>query len=165
MGAWGSKPWESDGAADWFAEFFEGIDVDARIDAAFEYDDEYDQIRAAGYLLAVLGRPTVWPGDLERLDDHLERGIELLTEMIEPDSDFRDLWEDDPDVVAAVRDEIAALEARLEGDDDDDDDDDDDEDDDFEEIDDFDVDEAAEDDTAEDNAPDEDSEEDFDDEE
>ncbi len=128
MGVWGSKPWDSDGAADWFSEVFEGIDIDARIDAAFEYDDDYDQVRAAAYLLAVLGRVYVWPGDLERLDEHLERGIELLSEMIAPDSDFRDLWEDDPEVIEAVRGEIAELEARLDGDDEDDEDDEDDDD-------------------------------------
>ncbi|MBL3686780.1 hypothetical protein D3248_07425 [Leucobacter zeae] len=93
------------------------------MDEAFEYDDDYDRIRAACYLLAVLGRSTVWPGDLERLDGHLERGIDLLTEMIEPDSDFRDLWDDDPEVVEAVRSEIAELEDRFEEDDDAEDDD------------------------------------------
>ncbi len=113
MGAWGSNPWDSDGAADWFGEFFAGINVDARVDAAFEYDDDYDKIRAACYLLAVLGRGYIWPGDLERLDDHLERGIELLSEMLEEDSDFRELCEDDPEMIEAVRGEIAALEARL----------------------------------------------------
>ena len=131
MGAWGSAPWDTDGAADWFAEFFEGIDADARISEAFEADDDYDRIRAAGYLLAVLGRGYIWPGDLERLDALLERGIELLSEMLEPDSEFRELWEDDPEVLAAVRAELAVLEARLNGDDEagDDDDADDEEDD------------------------------------
>ena len=124
MGAWGSAPWQTDGAADWFGDVFAGIDLDARIGEAFEYDDDYDRVRAACYLLAVLGRSTVWPGDLERLDDHLERGIELLTEMVEPDSEFRELWEDDPDVIAAVRSEIAQLEALLEDEDEDEDDDD-----------------------------------------
>ncbi|MFK4791221.1 hypothetical protein [Microbacterium sp. ZW T5_56] len=126
MGTWGSKPWDSDGASDWFSSFFDGIDVDARIEAAFATDDDYDQIRAASYLLAVLGRSYIWPGDLDRLDAHLERGIALLTQMVEPESDFRDLYDDDLRVVAAVRAEIAELEARLDGDADDDDDDDDD---------------------------------------
>lgn len=113
MGAWGSNPWDSDGAADWFGEFFAGIDVDARIDAAFEYDDDYDQIRAACYLLAVLGRGYIWPGDLERLDGHLERGIEMLSEMVEEDSDYRELCDDDPETIEAVRGELALLKARL----------------------------------------------------
>ncbi|WP_433676166.1 hypothetical protein [Microbacterium gorillae] len=117
MGVWGTKPWDSDEASDWFSSFFDGIDVDDRIAAAFATDDDYDQIRAASYLLAVLGRSYIWPGDLDRLDALLERGIELLTRMVEPGSDFRDLYDDDLQVVAAVRAEIAELEARLDGDD------------------------------------------------
>lgn len=133
MGAWGNQPWDNDGAADWFAEVFQGIDIDGHIDEALKYDDDYDRIRAAGYLLAVLGHSTVWPGDLERLDDHLERAIELLSEMADPESEFLELWEDEPDVLEAVRAEIVVLEARLAGEDDPDDEDDDGESDDEEE--------------------------------
>ncbi|MGS2804996.1 hypothetical protein [Nocardia sp. MW-W600-9] len=115
MGAWGSAPWHNDAAADWFGDVFAGIDIDARIGDALEHGDDFDRVRAACYLLAVLGHSTVWPGDLERLDGHFERGVELLTEMIEPESEFRDLWEDDPEVIEAVRAEIAELEARLDG--------------------------------------------------
>ncbi|MFF8817170.1 MULTISPECIES: DUF4259 domain-containing protein [Leucobacter] len=128
MGAWGSAPWHNDGAADWFAEVFQGIDIDAHIDQALKYDDDFDRIRAAGYLLTVLGHSTVWPGDLERLDNHLERAIELLTEMAEPDSEFLELWEDEPGVLEAVQAEIAALEARLAGEDDEEDEEEDDDD-------------------------------------
>ncbi|MCS3427389.1 hypothetical protein M2388_001040 [Leucobacter aridicollis] len=112
---------------------FQGIDIDGHIDEALKYDDDYDRIRAAGYLLAVLGHSTVWPGDLERLDDHLERAIELLSEMADPESEFLELWEDEPDVLEAVRAEIVVLEARLAGEDDPDDEDDDGESDDEEE--------------------------------
>ncbi|MFM1724231.1 MULTISPECIES: hypothetical protein [Rhodococcus] len=124
MGAWGSAPWHNDAAADWFGGVFAGIDIDTHISDALEYDDDYDRVRAACYLLAVLGHSMVWPGDLERLDGHLERGIELLTEMVEPESDFRELWEDAPEVVEAVRAEIAELETRLNGENEDEDEDD-----------------------------------------
>lgn len=123
MGAWGSAPWHNDAAADWFGDVFAGIDIDSRIGDALEHDDDYDRVRAACYLLAVLGHSMVWPGDLERLDGHLERGVELLTEMIEPESEFRELWEDAPEVIEAVRAEIAELEARLDGEGDEDDED------------------------------------------
>ncbi|WP_347038411.1 hypothetical protein AAHB37_18060 [Glutamicibacter halophytocola] len=113
MGAWGASPWDSDGAADWFTEFFEGIDVDARIAAALEYDDEYDQIRAACYMLNTIGRIYVWPGDLEKLDDLLGRGIELLAAMLESDSEFRELYEEDDEVIEAVEKELADLKERL----------------------------------------------------
>jgi len=116
MGAWGTEPWSADGAADWFAGFFEGIDVDAKIASAFEYSDDYDVIRAACYLLHVLGRPGVWPGDLEKLDSHLAEGIALLTAMVDPNSeageDFLELWEEDPEVIASVQKQIRQLEKR-----------------------------------------------------
>ncbi|QDY66680.1 hypothetical protein FQA45_10295 [Glutamicibacter halophytocola] len=113
MGAWGASPWDSDGAADWFTEFFEDIDVDARIAAALEYDDEYDQIRAACYMLNTIGRIYVWPGDLEKLEELLGRGIELLAAMLESDSEFRELYEEDYEVIEAVEKELADLKERL----------------------------------------------------
>lgn len=129
MGAWGNKPWDNDAAADWFAGTFAGIDLDARVEDAFADPDDFDAVRAACYLLAVLGRTYVWPGDIERLDSHLERGITLLAEMLEPGSELRELSDDDPELLAEVRSEIAELAARLDGDEDDDDDDEEDEDD------------------------------------
>lgn len=113
MGAWGASPWDSDGAADWFTEFFEDIDVDARIAAALVYDDEYDQIRAACYMLNTIGRIYVWPGDLEKLEELLGRGIELLAAMLESDSEFRELYEEDDAVIEAVEKELADLKERL----------------------------------------------------
>ena len=125
MGAWGTSPWDSDDAADWFSDFFEGIDVDARIEAALEDDDEYGQIRAACYMLTVLGRTYIWPGDLEALDELLERGIQLLTSMLEPESEFRELWEDDEEVLESVANELAGLKERLSENSDDENDDED----------------------------------------
>ncbi|GAA1413374.1 hypothetical protein AUR04nite_31180 [Glutamicibacter uratoxydans] len=113
MGAWGTSPWDNDDAADWFADFFDSVDVDARITAAFEDEDEHDQIRAACYMLNVLGRTYVWPGDLDALDSLLERGKELLSTMLEEGSEFRELWEDDEEVLAAVEEELAGLQERL----------------------------------------------------
>jgi len=113
MGAWGASPWDSDGAADWFTEFFEDIEVDARIAAALVYDDEYDQIRAACYMLNTIGRIYVWPGDLEKLEELLGRGIELLAAMLESDSEFRELYEEDDAVIEAVEKELADLKERL----------------------------------------------------
>lgn len=121
MGAWGTAPWDNDAAADWFSGFFEGVDVDARIAAALETDDDYDQIRAACYLLQVLGRSYVWPGDLTALGQHLRRGIDLLGRMLDPDDDdmdFLELWDGNPEVVAAVQDQVAELRARIADEDD-----------------------------------------------
>src|ERR1041385_8672519 len=103
MGAWGTEPWDNDGAADWFAAFFEGIDVPARLRNAFRYYDTYDEIRAASYILEHIGRIYVWPGTGDELRELLDTAIELLTAMIDPDAqdediDFLELWDSDPEV-------------------------------------------------------------------
>lgn len=115
MGIWGVNPWDSDAAADWFASFFEGFDIDARLADAFDAPDDYEVIRAACYILQVLGQSYVWPGDLDRLDVYLARGIELLTAMIDPETGqaFLALWQGEPAVVAAIAQQIAALTALL----------------------------------------------------
>ncbi|MEJ5998772.1 DUF4259 domain-containing protein [Corynebacterium sp. H130] len=111
MGAWGAKPWENDHAADWFHAVFEGIDIDAHIDHAFECYDNYEEIRAACYLLEVLGVPYIWPGKLDRLQEHIDTGIDLLTQMIAPDSDFLELWDNDPRLIDEIKEQIEALHA------------------------------------------------------
>jgi hypothetical protein len=120
MGDWSFKPWGSDDAADWFQRFWKSKDVSLIVDEIEHFDpkaERYDQLRAAAYLLQTLGNPYIWPaarrGVLKPL---LARSIDLLSQMIEPpDADwgFLDMWGEHPGVVEAVREQIAALEARL----------------------------------------------------
>jgi hypothetical protein len=118
VGTWGTEPWENDEAADWFGEFFEGIDVDARIEEAFAWEeDNQERIRAACFLLGALGRVYVWPGDLDRLKGLHERGIELLARMLEPDDEdesYVDRWPEEhrPAVTASIQQQIALLKER-----------------------------------------------------
>ena len=118
MGVWGTEPWDNDAAADWFGDFFKGIDADARIEEAFAYDeDNEEEVRAACYLLGALGRVYIWPGDLQRLKRFHERGIELLTQMLEPgdeDESYINMWpeEDKPAVIASIQEQIALLKER-----------------------------------------------------
>jgi len=118
MGAWGVEPWGNDSAADWFSSAFEGIDMDSKIEAALEYTyDNYDEVRAAAYLLDVLGSSYVWPGSLEKYDGYVERALSILKAMIDEDSndedmDFLELWDNDPDVIESVRQQIFNLEKR-----------------------------------------------------
>lgn len=120
MGAWGVEPWDNDSAADWFNAFFVGIDVDKRMEEALRLgpDDEFDELRAACYLLEVLGRIYVWPGDISRLDEYLRTGIRLLSEAIDPKTEwgeyFLDWWNNDPEMIASVKRQIQGLTARLE---------------------------------------------------
>ena len=119
MGAWGHAAWDNDAAADWFGDVFEGLDLDSKIEAALRYDDhDDDKVRAAAYLLQVLGITYVWPGDLARLDAPSSRAIALLEAMIDPDAqdedtDSLELRGGSPAAIAAVQAQIAALEARL----------------------------------------------------
>jgi len=119
MGAWEAEPWGNDDAADWFSDAFEGIDIDIKVDKALEYFyDNYDEVRAAAFLLDVLGEPYVWPGDLERYEGHVQKALKILRAMIDEDSDdedmdFLELWDDDPEVISSVKSQIVNLEKRL----------------------------------------------------
>ena len=115
MGAWGTKPWDNDGAADWFADFFEGLKPTEKIKAAFKYDDDYDRLRAACFILGSIGRVYVWPDDLDELKRLLEQGISLLSELIDTENDendFLELWDSDPEVIQSVQQQIEELKAR-----------------------------------------------------
>ena len=119
MGAWGEQPWDNDTAADWFAGFFEGVDVDARIAASLANDDEdgCDEIRAACYILQTLGRVYVWPGDLDKLGEHLRAGIAHLESMIDPKhaagQELREMWGEESEVFASIRRQRDDLQTRL----------------------------------------------------
>lgn len=114
MGTWGNGPWDSDDAADWCANAFEGMDIDAAMDDAFRYYDCWGKIRTACYILRVLGVSAyVWPGDLDRLDEHKKRGLELLQGMADPDGEYLELWGGNEEVKALLAEEIAGLQALI----------------------------------------------------
>jgi len=119
MGAWGDEPWGNDLAADWFASFFDGVDFDTRMTSALDdFDiDEYDRVRAASYILQVLGRVYVWPGDPDKLYAHLQRALSHLSNMVDPAHElFKAICEmcgEDADVFASIKAQIREIEARL----------------------------------------------------
>ena len=120
MGAWGTAAWDNDAAADWFGDFFDGLDLNAKIKEAFELEDghdeiRHDEIRAACFILGSLGRVYVWKGDLDELKVLLEQGIALLSKMIDAEdeeNDFLESWDNDPEVIASVQEQIKELQAR-----------------------------------------------------
>jgi hypothetical protein len=118
MGAWGFEPWDDDLAADWFADFFKGVNANARLKKAFKDRNDLPVIRAACFLLGTLGRAYVWPGDLDELKQLLEQGITLLSRMARPteedkdDDDFLEYWDDTPAFLKAVRAQIVQLRQR-----------------------------------------------------
>ncbi len=115
MGSWGTKAWDSDAAADWFNEAFDGALLDSKLDEAFEHEDNYDEIRAACYVLTTLGRSRyIWPGDLDRLEGHVARGAALMADMLDPRTEsgeeMLELWEG-LEVFVEIEAELAALRA------------------------------------------------------
>jgi hypothetical protein len=118
MGAWGREAWNNDLAADWFHDFFKGVNANARIARAFKDQNDLCVIRAACFILGSLGRVYVWPGDLDGLGELLDQGIALLTRMAKPtaddldDDDFLEYWDDDPEFRKGVRAQLAELRKR-----------------------------------------------------
>lgn len=116
MGAWSTSLDGSDAAADWFSTALSG-NIDAALDDALRYSDTYAQIRAAAYLLTVLGRSSyIWPGDLDRLDSHVTKAIASLESMVQPDSEahkeLEELWGDYADeLFGKIRAELDGLKA------------------------------------------------------
>lgn len=73
------------------------VDIDFIIQTVEEVENneyDYERIRAVSYIVEMLGKSYIWPVDYyEDLDKMVEKLINLLTLMIEPDSDFLDMWE------------------------------------------------------------------------
>ncbi len=118
MGMWGYEPWGNDLAADWFREFFGRMKANARIRRAFKDRNDLCVIRAACWILGTLGRVYVWPDDLNELRELLDQGIALMQRFAKPsaadlaDGDFCEYWDDDPELLKALRAEIKVLQKR-----------------------------------------------------
>ena len=118
MGDWSFEPGGTDEAADWFARFWKTQDVALVIDTLERFDpaeERFEEVRAAAHVLASLGDPFMWPSSHgAELKPLLEKAIELLKKMIEPDDPwgFIDMW-GSRKVVPFVEAQIAALRARL----------------------------------------------------
>ena len=110
MGAWDSKPWDCDGASDWFGDLFDDTDLADRVSAAFDADpeDAHEEIRAAAALVSMLCRTYVWPVD--KIDAVLDVAIDKLRQVA-----AMEIYADSPELVATVRGEIALLESRIDG--------------------------------------------------
>lgn len=119
MGDWGAEPWNNDEAADWFHRFWKDCGISQLITEIKNFDEtqeNYDSFRAACYVLQTFGNPYMWPmafrSDLKEL---IDRGLHVLTCMIEPPSDdwgFLDMWGNNPLVIASVRRQIEELKKR-----------------------------------------------------
>ena len=105
MGTWGFAPWDNDAAADWYGELFDEIPLAAKVEETLNGDpEEYAaEIRAASALLILLGRTYIWP--IDDINRHLKLAISQMERV-------HATYQDEPEVAAAVADEIALLKSR-----------------------------------------------------
>jgi|APSaa5957512622_1039677.scaffolds.fasta_scaffold137065_2 hypothetical protein len=82
MGAWDNTIWGNDSAADWFCELFEKTKLREKVRECLEMDMNLycEDIRAAAYILIVLGRTYIWSG-VQDLDDDLSLAIKRMEEL------------------------------------------------------------------------------------
>ena len=108
MGAWGVSPWDNDAAADWFGDLFDATKLADKVEEALQLDaeDSHEEIRAAAAMVVMLGRVYIWP--IEKYDQHLELAVSRLKELRE-----LEIYQEAPEFLAAIDDEIALLQARL----------------------------------------------------
>lgn len=122
MSAWGFEPWDNDEAASWFANFAKNCNLSIiknGFDNFKESDEtQYEQVRAACYILQFLARPYIW-GQEEKngnARDLLLRGIKILGNMINPPNPkwtFLDMWDSNEGVIKSVENQIAELKKCL----------------------------------------------------
>jgi hypothetical protein len=110
MGTWGTKPWESDSGAEWFAGMMQKTGLANYVEETLhrEIDEDFpgdaDEIRAAATILVLLGIGEVWPeDDRER---HLELAISRLEEILSKGYGGG--------ATQQIRAEIAVMKSRLE---------------------------------------------------
>jgi Domain of unknown function (DUF4259) len=108
MGAWGTAAWDNDGGADWFGDLFDATGVAKYVEETLQRDAEeyHEDIRAAAYLLVVLGRVYIWP--IDDLDRHLALAVAKLEEIR-----ALEIYQEVSDFVTAIDEEIAVLRSRM----------------------------------------------------
>ena len=107
MGTWGIESWSNDPAADWFDAMFEATGLALHVEETLHRDiDEYAQeLRAAVFVLLVLGRPYVWP--VGQLQWHLALAAARLEEIL-----VAGVFQDS-ETVLAIESELAEIRSRL----------------------------------------------------
>ena len=107
MGMWDFKPWDNDGAADWFADFMDNTELRKHWIEGINEDpiDDPDSVRAAASLFIMLGRVYVWP--IDYFNDDLELVIQQLKKTMESE-EYKEL----PELIELIQSEIQELESR-----------------------------------------------------
>lgn len=100
---WDIEPWDNDSAADWFPELITSEFID-KVEAALRLDeDSAEEIRAAAYVVRMLGLIYIW--DVERLPGTLKLAVDGLNVVLESE-EFQE-WPELIERVTAERDDLA----------------------------------------------------------
>lgn len=107
MGCWGVKPFENDGAADWFGDLWDEFPVPRKVEETlnFEVEEYHEEIRASAHILLQLGDTYQWPvADVER---HCDLAASKLEEIL------RLGIYDDPEFQSEIQREVEILRSRC----------------------------------------------------
>ena len=109
MGAWGEGPLQNDRAADWLHELLDGTGFCDRVAQGLASGDP-DQVRAAAWLVTVLGRVYVWP--IDRLDADRAAARTALEALL-ADADWLGSWTEPEKARDAIQELLDALPAPV----------------------------------------------------
>lgn len=118
MGAWGTKVWENDDAADWFMNFGKSINIDMIEETVnnFNINDgvSIEENRAVAYVLSYIGRVYVWPNtDFDTRDAILDKTVENLYSIFK-DDEYIESWIQEEDRVKVKESLEMQIESLLE---------------------------------------------------
>ena len=105
---WDYKPWDNDGAADWYGDLMDNTKLrDTWLEGIKEDPiDSPDVVRAAAGLFIMLGRVYIWPIDNYHSD--LELTISQLGKVAENEE-----YKEVPELIEIISGELNELESRL----------------------------------------------------
>ena len=116
MGVWGYKFYENDEAADWLHKFWNTKSFDLLVKEVEQFDpsnENYDTIRVIAHILICFGSPYTCPEDfLDQRSIIAKRVLTILENMINPpnsDWEFLDIWDNDPEIISEVENQIIEL--------------------------------------------------------
>ncbi len=108
MGMWDFEAWDNDSAADWFGNLMDATNLREHWLSGIQGDaeDDYEEVRAAVWLFAQLGRTYIWP------IDHLDADLELAISAAETLLANQWLQEEVPEFLEKVKSELTELQSR-----------------------------------------------------
>ena len=105
---WDFKPWDNDGAADWYGDLMDDTQLRKSWLTGINEDpvNSPDIVRAATGLFIMLGRVYIWP--IDEYDNDLELSINQLKRVSE-NEEYKEI----PELIEIIKGEIVELESRL----------------------------------------------------